>query len=165
MRNYGETLSDTVLVKLPCGTEWKMRILKHDDGKVWFKMDWPEFVNYYCLQRGDLLIFRYEGNSKFHAVICDITMVEIDYPYVPARVNESGDDSEPREPRGEDIEDVFVEVLDESSPRRKRSEKPSLPCSLPHKRTRTRPTCKTQSDSAYPKPQGSKSTVLDNPMS
>lgn len=49
---------------------------------------WPEFSEHYTLKRGHLLVFRYEGNSVFNAVISDKSTVEIDYPPTPIKFGE-----------------------------------------------------------------------------
>ncbi|KAK4594054.1 hypothetical protein RGQ29_017938 [Quercus rubra] len=59
-------------------------------------------------------VFRYEGNSGFSVLIFDATAAEIEYPL----------DDQPQVHRMEDNE----------------REKPPLPCTLPHKRAKTKPT-------------------------
>ncbi|GMN29831.1 hypothetical protein TIFTF001_002576 [Ficus carica] len=83
---YGGTLSNPVSVKLPCGSEWKMGLRKFD-GRVCLHKGWPEFVKHYSIALGHLLVFRYEGNSRFHVFIFDKTTVEIDYPPIPGHSN------------------------------------------------------------------------------
>ncbi|KAL2328600.1 hypothetical protein Fmac_022027 [Flemingia macrophylla] len=80
---YGKYLSDTMFLKLPNGAEWSVNLEKHDDG-VWFQKGWNEFVKYHSLAHGHLLIFRYDGSSHFHVLICDMGGTEIEYP-----INES----------------------------------------------------------------------------
>ncbi|PON54053.1 DNA-binding pseudobarrel domain containing protein [Parasponia andersonii] len=36
VRKYGKTFSDSVFVKLPCGSKWKMKLTKRDD-KIWLE--------------------------------------------------------------------------------------------------------------------------------
>ncbi|PON54044.1 B3 DNA binding domain containing protein [Parasponia andersonii] len=149
-RKCRETLSNSVTIKLPCGSNWKMK-LKNDGGKVWLDKGWPEFAKHYSIKRGHLLIFRYEGNSEFHAVIFDTSTVEIDYPSIPVHSDEPNIDGELRVPKREVIEDDSVQVLDDCPPSRKTRETPLLPCSQPHKKMRTSPTAKTQCNSSCPK--------------
>ncbi|XP_024030899.1 B3 domain-containing transcription factor VRN1-like [Morus notabilis] len=78
----GGTLSIPVLLKLPCGLKWKVRLTKCD-GKVWIDKGWRDFLKYYSLGHGDLLVFKYEGNSQFHVLIFDKSTTEIDYPSNP----------------------------------------------------------------------------------
>ncbi|PON38482.1 B3 DNA binding domain containing protein [Parasponia andersonii] len=80
--NYGETLSDSVFVKLPCGSKWKMKLTK-EDNNVWLDKGWADLAKHYALKRGSMLIFRYEGNSEFNATRFDTSTVEIDYPPRP----------------------------------------------------------------------------------
>lgn len=78
VRLYGEALPTRVLLKLPCGQQWKIGLLK-TQGKVYLQQGWPEFAKHYGLDRGNLLFFRYKGNSHFSISIYDKTTCEIDY--------------------------------------------------------------------------------------
>ncbi|POO02683.1 B3 DNA binding domain containing protein, partial [Trema orientale] len=149
VRKYGETLSNSVFVKLPCGSKWKMKLTEQDK-KIWFEKGWPDFAKHYALKRGSMLTFRYEGNSEFQAVIFDTSTVEIDYPSIPVVFDKSDIDLELRDPKEEVVEDDSIEILANLSPCPKAREKSPLPCSQPHKRIRTSPTDKTQSNSAGP---------------
>ena len=122
---YGETLSQDVHLKLPCGSEWKMGLAKYDE-KLWLREGWPEFAKHCSFKRGNLLIFRYEGNSKFSVVIFDETTVEIEYPYTPVQFDEPNIRQEHQRSRGKEIlESVFPE---KQSP---------VPTSGNHKRRKT----------------------------
>ncbi|KAM6591494.1 hypothetical protein CsatA_014099 [Cannabis sativa] len=127
---YGETLSNWVLIKLPCGSKWKMGLTKKDEN-IWFEKGWLDFAKHYGLKRGSMITFRYEGNSEFYAVIFDISTVEINYPCVPTNLVVSSIDSELKI---QVVEKDSVDVLDEYS----------SPCSRPHKKTRTQsnPSCR-----------------------
>ncbi|POO02691.1 B3 DNA binding domain containing protein, partial [Trema orientale] len=149
VKKCGKTLSNSVSVKLPCGSEWKMKLTEYDN-KVWLDNGWPEFVEHYSIGRGNLLTFRYEGNSQFHVVVFDTTTVEIDYPSGPIHFDESNIDGKLREPKREVISDDFVEFVDDCSPCRKTRVKSSLPCSPPSKRMKASPTGKTQSNLSRP---------------
>ncbi|XP_062075797.1 B3 domain-containing transcription factor VRN1-like [Humulus lupulus] len=83
VRKCGETLKESVFVKVSCGSKWKMK-LKYYDQKFWLEEGWADFANYYNIKRGYMLMFRYDGNSEFYVVILDITTVEIDYPSAPS---------------------------------------------------------------------------------
>ena len=85
-----------------------------------------------CSNRGSLLVFRYEGNSQFSILIFDVTTTEIEYPL----------DDQPQVHRMEDNEsdDNSIEIMAAFTPSRKTGEKPPLPCTLPHKRAKTKPT-------------------------
>ncbi|KAL5557165.1 hypothetical protein UlMin_039401 [Ulmus minor] len=153
VKKYGKTLSNMVLVKLPCGSEWKME-LKHDDGKVCFQKDWQEFTAHYSIDEGHLLVFQYEGNSKFHVVILDKTCTEIDYPpLIPDHLVPDIDEDQ-QVPRREEVEDDdVVEIFEDISCSPKMREKPSAPCSGPHNRRNTSPS-KAQSNLFRHKPEG-----------
>ncbi|POO02675.1 B3 DNA binding domain containing protein, partial [Trema orientale] len=97
VRKYGENLTNSVFVKLPCGSKWKMDLMEQDN-KIWFEKGWPDFAKHYALKRGSLLIFRYEGNSEFHAVIFDASTVEIDYPSISVDFDKSNVDLELQTP-------------------------------------------------------------------
>ena len=73
VRKYGETFSNSVFVKLACGSKWKMELTEQDN-KIWFENGWLDFAKHYALKRGSMLIFRYEGNSEFHAFIGKISL-------------------------------------------------------------------------------------------
>ncbi|KAG2405161.1 UDP-glycosyltransferase protein [Vigna angularis] len=76
---YGNHLPNTMFLKLPNDAEWEVKLEK-SDGSVWFQQGWKEFVEYHCLAHGHLLVFRYNGTSHFHVLICDMSCMEIDYP-------------------------------------------------------------------------------------
>ncbi|KAG5017723.1 hypothetical protein GLYMA_08G339100v4 [Glycine max] len=79
VRKYGNHLSNSMLLKLPNGIEWKVNLEKRD-GSVWFQEGWKDFAEYYSLANGHLLGFRYDGTSHFHVFICDMSTMEIEYP-------------------------------------------------------------------------------------
>ena len=122
MRIYGESLSDTVHVKLPCGTKWEMELCYHQ-GNVWLKKGWSQFVDHYSIVQGHVLTFRYKGDSRFRVVIFDTSNMEIDYP--PFECSDHRLDSQ-RRPVKEDP----IEIFDDSKT-------PLQPCSRPLKRPRT----------------------------
>ena len=128
-------------MKLPCGSKWKMELRKHEN-KIWLEKGWPDFAKHYSIKRGSMLVFRYEGNSEFHAVIFDTSTVEIDYPSIPVHFDNPDIDLELQALKEVVVEDDFVEILDGLSPCPKAREKSSLPCSQPHKKMRTSPTGK-----------------------
>ncbi|PON54050.1 B3 DNA binding domain containing protein [Parasponia andersonii] len=161
VKKCGETLSDSVFVKLPCGSEWKMKLTENDD-KFWLETGWPEFVEHYSIRRGNLLTFRYEGNSELHVVVFDINTVEIDYPSGPIHFDEKF-----RAPKREVIDADFADILDDFSPCPKTRVESSLPCSPPPKRMKIYPTCKAQSNLSHTTGTVSdhSETVVENRMS
>ncbi|PON92223.1 B3 DNA binding domain containing protein [Trema orientale] len=81
---HGEALSSTVFLKLPCGQQWEIGLLK-SDGKVYLQQGWPKFTEHYQLDNGYLLYFRYEGNSHFGVSICGLSTCQIEYPSIPTQ--------------------------------------------------------------------------------
>ena len=94
----GILLSNSVFVKLPCGSKWKMKFNKKNDD-IWLEKGWPDFAKHYSIKRGSMLNFRYEWYSVFHIVIFDTSTVEIDYPSKPVNFDEFDVDLELRAPR------------------------------------------------------------------
>ncbi|KAM5551985.1 hypothetical protein ABKV19_026720 [Rosa sericea] len=109
---YGEDLLNTVCLKLPSGSEWEVELIRCK-GKAWFEKGWPEFSRFCCLDCGNFLVFRYEGNSTFEVCIFDRTATEIDYPITVPKIYEDEND------------DLSIEIL-EFPPCPKTREKPSL---------------------------------------
>lgn len=79
----GKSLKGPVTLKIPSGLEWKVE-LRSCNGEVWLQKGWPEFADYLSIGRGHLLLFRYEGNSRFHVVVFDKSATEIEYPTNPS---------------------------------------------------------------------------------
>ncbi|KAL5557167.1 hypothetical protein UlMin_039403 [Ulmus minor] len=156
VKENGKTLTNPVLVKLPCGSEWKMEFTKNDDGLVYLQKGWLEFEEHYSLKEGHLLVFRYEGNSQFHVIICDKSATEIDYPLlIPSNV-EPNINGELKVPKREKIDDDdSLENFDDISPCPKMREKSSTPCSCPRKRMKAC-TREVQTDISSHKPEGSR---------
>lgn len=69
-----------MFLRLPNGAEWKVSLEKRD-GSVWLHNGWKQFAEYHSLAHGHLLIFRYDGTSHFHVIICGLSTMEIDYPF------------------------------------------------------------------------------------
>ncbi|EXC19482.1 B3 domain-containing transcription factor VRN1 [Morus notabilis] len=110
----GDILSDHVFLKLPhCGSlRWEVGLTKCDDGKVWLDKGWPEFRDYCSLVRGNLLVFRFEGNSQFSVLIFDSSTTEIEYNYQRQQHN-NRDSFVKEESSGDQDHDVeFVETLE-----------------------------------------------------
>ena len=116
---------------IPNCTKWTVKLTKRD-GEVWFQNGWHEFANCHALTVGSLLVFRYEGNSGFSVLIFDAIAIEIEYTL----------HDQPQVHRIEDNEsdDKSIEIMAAFMPSRKTGEKPPLPCTLPHKRAKTKPT-------------------------
>ncbi|KAK7339008.1 hypothetical protein VNO77_19647 [Canavalia gladiata] len=80
VEKYGEGLPNTLLLKTPNGSEWKLNLEKHD-GKMWFQKGWKEFAEHHSLAHGNLLVFRCEETSNFHVRIFNMSGLEINYPF------------------------------------------------------------------------------------
>ncbi|XP_062083543.1 B3 domain-containing transcription factor VRN1-like [Humulus lupulus] len=96
-RKYGATLYNDVFVNLPCGKEWKMGLAR-DDRHLYLQQGWPEFSRHYDIVIGQMIVFRYKGNSKFKALIFDKTTTEIDYPAPPVPHGEGSKGKEKESP-------------------------------------------------------------------
>ncbi|KAL2905740.1 hypothetical protein RDABS01_004450 [Bienertia sinuspersici] len=79
MATHGNDISNVVYLNTPPGKVWKFELVTKN-GKTLLQKGWPEFVKFYSLKHGHLLVFKYEGNSHFDMVICDKSATEIEYP-------------------------------------------------------------------------------------
>lgn len=163
-REFGSGKPSSVELLAPCGAVWKVEVRKRDH-EAWLQNGWEEFAEHYSLSYGHFVVFRHEGDGKFHTLIFDMTATEIDYPIVGPNgessnlregdKDEGGDNDSPveildspespsrkrrdKDESGED--DNSVEILDSSeSPCRKRREISPLPCPKPSKSLRTNST-------------------------
>ncbi|GMN51178.1 hypothetical protein TIFTF001_020323 [Ficus carica] len=105
-------------------------LTKSCDRKVWIDKGWPEFMDHYSLVRGQLLVFRYEENSRFNVLIFDTSAMEIGYPSneLDHRFDDKHDIE--RQPHHESLlikeeneDDEFVEVLERFTSSSKTREK------------------------------------------
>ena len=131
INKYGVELGSMAFLTIPNGTKWTVKLTKCD-GEVWFQNGWREFANCHALTVGSLIVFRYEGNLGFSVLIFDAIATEIEYPL----------DDQPQVHRMEDNEsdDKSIEIMAAFMPSCATGEKPPLPCTLPHKRAKTKPT-------------------------
>ncbi|TYI50027.1 hypothetical protein E1A91_D12G073700v1 [Gossypium mustelinum] len=109
VRKYGNQLSSPVKLEVPNGAIWQVELTKSTDEKLHLQNGWREFAEHYLLEFGSFVVFRYEGNDRFHVLIFDKSASEIDYPY------------------------TSTEDDDVSG---KSKEKSHLPCPLPQKKMR-----------------------------
>ncbi|XP_021816829.1 B3 domain-containing transcription factor VRN1-like [Prunus avium] len=126
---YAENLSDQIHLKLPCGSEWKIK-LRRCNGEVWFGKGWPEFSEFYSLKKGNSLLFRYEGNSKFHVLIFDESGTEMDYPIAITLIEETDEE--------DDVKSVESLEYFPTFPKTKHKTGPLL-SPLPQEKSRTNP--------------------------
>ncbi|XVF41598.1 hypothetical protein PTKIN_Ptkin01aG0292100 [Pterospermum kingtungense] len=118
---YGNDLSNSVQLAAPSGQVWQVELIKCD-GEVWLGNGWKDFADYFSLKRGNLLVFRYEGHSRFHVpMIFDQTTFEIEYPFNVDSSKDANHDKQHQMPKVEAIEsDVSVEIIHNISQCQKR---------------------------------------------
>lgn len=80
IRMFGKELSSNVLLTVPNGGVWQVGLEK-TNGQIWFNDSLNKFIDYYSIDYGFLLLFKYEGNSSFQVLIFDTTTFEIQYPH------------------------------------------------------------------------------------
>lgn len=78
-RIFGENLNDSIFLNASGGSVWPIDLERHE-GKVWMQNGWPEFAKFYSICVGYLLLFEYQGDSKFQVLIFDPSSSEIEYP-------------------------------------------------------------------------------------
>ncbi|XP_028794146.1 B3 domain-containing protein Os03g0620400-like [Neltuma alba] len=125
---YGRCLSNPVSLKPPDGKEWRVYWTKRDN-EFWFQKGWKEFANFYSLDDGFLVLFKYEGTSQLHVHIIDKSALEIDYPL--SRYASSQEDNL------DNLSDDIIDILDETTPSPEASQNAPLSSSRPHKKMRS----------------------------
>ncbi|XVF61907.1 hypothetical protein PTKIN_Ptkin08bG0172400 [Pterospermum kingtungense] len=121
VRKYGNQLPSTIQLEVPSGAIWQVELTKCDKG-MWLQKGWQEFAEHYSLELGYFVVFRYEGNGRFHVLIFDKSASEIEYPCTNTE---------------EDDDEMPVGHCDDISVSRKSKEKSNLPCPRPQKKIRT----------------------------
>ncbi|XP_010270408.1 PREDICTED: B3 domain-containing transcription factor VRN1-like [Nelumbo nucifera] len=109
-----EDLSDVAVLMVPDNNIWDIGLRKTDDGRVWFQNGWQEFVEYYSLHEGQILLFKYEGDSYFYVDI--LGTFEIQYPSGSRHCEEPNLGRRRSTHREEDVEGEDMEVLEDSPP-------------------------------------------------
>ncbi|KAK3432744.1 hypothetical protein EUGRSUZ_D00267 [Eucalyptus grandis] len=79
LKKYGNHLSSLAFLKVSLGSNWPIELKKCNNGTVWLQKGWREFMEYYSIGHGHLIVFKYEGDSTFRAIIFDKSTSEIDY--------------------------------------------------------------------------------------
>ncbi|XVF61913.1 hypothetical protein PTKIN_Ptkin08bG0173000 [Pterospermum kingtungense] len=123
VRKHGNRLPSTIQLEVPSGSTWQVQLTKCDE-TVWLQKGWQEFAKHYSLKFGYFLVFRYEGNGRFHVLVFDKSASEIEYPRT--KTEEEDDDDATSFGRCDGV-----------SVSRKSKEKPNLPCPRPYKKIRT----------------------------
>ena len=83
---HGKNLDDKISLKVPGGSVWPIK-LKRQKNKVWLQKGWPEFAEHYSIGFGYLLVFEYQGDSKFQVLVFDPSGLETDYPLTSTTEN------------------------------------------------------------------------------
>ncbi|KAF7810930.1 transmembrane protein 45B [Senna tora] len=84
IKDQGDGFSSSSIVTLsdPNLREWKIGLEKSEEEEdVWLSEGWEKFMEYYSITKQNILVFRYEGGSKFHVLIFDMSGSEIQYPH------------------------------------------------------------------------------------
>ncbi|KAI5440347.1 hypothetical protein KIW84_010013, partial [Lathyrus oleraceus] len=84
---FGKELGNVAEITVPDGSVWEMKLKKRNEN-IFLTTKWQEFAEYYSIEYGCYLSFKYEGDSKFSVVIFDATSVEICYPLKTPCTNE-----------------------------------------------------------------------------
>ncbi|XVF61914.1 hypothetical protein PTKIN_Ptkin08bG0173100 [Pterospermum kingtungense] len=121
VRKHGNRLPTTIQLEVPSGATWQVQLTKFDE-TMWLQKGWQEFAEHYSLKFGCFLVFRYEGNGRFHVLVFDKSASEIEYPCTNT---------------DEDDDEMSVGRCNDDSASRKRKEKSNFPCPRPHKKIRT----------------------------
>ncbi|RZC44266.1 hypothetical protein C5167_037214 [Papaver somniferum] len=86
LKKFGNELSDSAIIKVPSGSIWRIG-LTNRGGVTSFEYGCQEFMEFYSISVGHLLVFRYNRNSRFHVLIFDISATEIEYPVCNFKTN------------------------------------------------------------------------------
>ena len=73
-KKFGDDLSDFVTLVVPNGYRWVLELKRHGRS-LWFEDGWHEFISHHCIQVGQLLVFRFEGNSVFNFYMFNLTSI------------------------------------------------------------------------------------------
>ncbi|XP_042517269.1 uncharacterized protein LOC122091409 isoform X2 [Macadamia integrifolia] len=111
VRQLGEDLPDSAVLKVPNGKELVVE-LKKIDGVVWFHKGWQEFLEYHNISVGYSLVFRYDGDSEFLVLIFNHDACEIQYTLRESNLHDKHSNLE-NEERGEEGIPAFVNFENE----------------------------------------------------
>ncbi|KAK4492832.1 hypothetical protein RD792_000157, partial [Penstemon davidsonii] len=70
INNLRDKLTGTVALKGPSGNVWDVGLLSNGD-TLFLRQGWRAFVEDHSLEEKDILIFKYNGNSRFDVLIFD----------------------------------------------------------------------------------------------
>ncbi|KAK8321054.1 hypothetical protein V6Z11_A12G077200 [Gossypium hirsutum] len=152
VKKYGKGLSSSVLLTVPSGDTWHAQLTK-SDGVVWFQNGWQAFAEYYSLQYGHFLVFRYEGNGKFLVLIFDMSASEIEYPCKSHIEDHNSDDQVclklvKKEAKDDTCDGTLYETppCKETRKKKKKKKRSRPPCSKPRKKLKTTQKDKNEKD-------------------
>ncbi|XP_043816904.1 B3 domain-containing transcription factor VRN1 isoform X2 [Manihot esculenta] len=111
VRKYGNGLSSPVILHVPSGAKWSVELL-NCNGDVLLGKGWQDFSNYYSLDIGNFLLFKYEGNCQFCVLIFDKSALEIEYPCENIFNTKPNSDDLHNTTIKENEDDTSVEALD-----------------------------------------------------
>ena len=77
---FGEQLSEIATLTVPDGKTWHVRLKKEREKNIWLLDGFKEFMKYYSIHYGNIVLFIYQGSSEFSVRICEGIGSEIDYP-------------------------------------------------------------------------------------
>ncbi|XP_027772493.1 B3 domain-containing protein Os01g0723500-like isoform X2 [Solanum pennellii] len=72
--------SGTIVLVGPSGNAWPVDLIQQDDG-LFFNNGWVSFVKDHCLETGDSLVFRYDGDLHFTVQVFDESSCEKEASY------------------------------------------------------------------------------------
>lgn len=72
--------SETAILVGPSGNSWPVDLIQQDDG-LFFHNGWDSFVKDHCLEIGDSLVFRYDGDLHFTVQAFDDSLCEKEAAY------------------------------------------------------------------------------------
>ncbi|GAB2285201.1 hypothetical protein Dimus_019652 [Dionaea muscipula] len=123
VRNHGRDLSNWARLTVPhTGIVLEVELVKSGD-ELWLRRGWDKFMKAFSIGYGYFLVFRYEGNSRFHVIIFDLSATEVEYPLMATgnpketeaeKVDDNGHGKGCLPAHGDDDDDVSLEILDHS---------------------------------------------------
>ncbi|KAI3946040.1 hypothetical protein MKX01_024796 [Papaver californicum] len=80
IKYFNGKLPDKMILRSPTGRSWTIKMKKSGNKYLFFNKGWPEFVHAHSLQNTDIVVFKCQGNSKFHVKIYAKTGCEKELP-------------------------------------------------------------------------------------
>ncbi|KAG9137428.1 hypothetical protein Leryth_020628 [Lithospermum erythrorhizon] len=80
VREHENSLPSKVSLEAPYGPSWQIELIRFN-GEIWMDKGFEQFMEYYSIRLGYLLLFRYYYEDLcFRVIIFDTSASEIDYP-------------------------------------------------------------------------------------